>query len=83
MGLNLVHLFGHLSWPVIPTVARTIHEAIMPAPSIIAWPGQPMAEFLDQLDPGAPIQAPDVLFAKITDEQISSWKERFGGDDTA
>jgi two-component system nitrogen regulation response regulator NtrX len=27
MGLNLVHLFGHLSWPVIPTAARAIHRA--------------------------------------------------------
>src|SRR5581483_138879 len=32
MGLNLVHLFGHLAWPAIPTAARAIHEAIQDAP---------------------------------------------------
>ena len=36
-------------------------------------------EFLDQLDPGQPIKAPEVLFAKVTDEQIAEWTTRFGG----
>ena len=40
-----------------------------------------MAEFLDDLDAGQPIHAPDVLFAKITDEQVAEWKARFGGAD--
>jgi len=79
MGLNLVHLFGHLAWPVIPTYAKQIHEAIMPAPDIIPWPDEPMAEFLNQLEPGLPIHPPDVLFAKITDEQLAEWATRFGG----
>ena len=81
MGLNLVHLFGHLSWPVIPGVGRRIHEAIQPAPHVIPWPAEPMAEFLDQLSAGQSIQTPDVLFAKISDEQIESWKARFGGEE--
>jgi methionyl-tRNA synthetase len=81
MGLNLVHLFGHLAWPVIPASARAIHEAIQPAPEVIPWPDEPMAEFLDDLDYGMSIRAPDVLFAKITDEQVADWKARFGGAD--
>ena len=81
MGLNLVHLFGHLATPVIPGTARQMHEAIQPAPAIIPWPSEPMAEFLDQLEAGQPISVPDVLFAKITDEQIAEWKARFGGED--
>jgi methionyl-tRNA synthetase len=79
MGLNLVHLFGHLAWPVIPASARAIHEAIQPAPEVIPWPDEPMAEFLDDLDYGMAIRAPDVLFAKVTDEQVAEWKARFGG----
>ena len=39
-----------------------------------------MAEYLDQLEPGLPIRAPDVLFAKITEEQVAEWKVRFGGE---
>jgi methionyl-tRNA synthetase len=79
MGLNLVHLFGHLSWPIIPNAAKSIHNAVMEAPEIIPWPDEPMAEFLDGLEQGQPIQAPPVLFAKITDEQIAAWEVRFGG----
>src|SRR5262245_60678302 len=55
LGLNLVHLFGHLSWPVIPNAAKTIHNAVMEAPDIIPWPDEPMAEFLDGLEQGRPI----------------------------
>jgi methionyl-tRNA synthetase len=82
MGLNLVHLFGHLSWPVIPEAARTVHNALLAAPDIISWPDEPMAEFLDGLEQGAPIQPPPVLFAKVTDEQIADWEKRFGGSDS-
>jgi len=80
MGLNLVHLFGHLAWPVIPTAALAVHEAIQPAPAIIPWPDEPMSKFLDQLDPGQHIHAPEVLFAKIAEEQVAEWKVRFGGE---
>ena len=79
MGLNLVHLFGHLAWPVIPKSARAIHEAIQPAPETIPWPDEPMTEFLDDLDYDMAIRAPDVLFTKVTDEQVAEWKARFSG----
>jgi len=79
MGLNLVHLFGHLAWPVIPGAARAIHSAIQEAPEIIPWPNEPMAEFLDQLETGIPIRAPEVLFTKISEEQIEAWRIRFAG----
>jgi methionyl-tRNA synthetase len=81
MGLNLVHLFGHLAWPVMPTAARAIHGAIQSAPEIVPWPSAPMSEFLSQLEPGQKIAPPDVLFAKIADEQIAEWRERFRGTD--
>jgi methionyl-tRNA synthetase len=82
MGLNLVHLFGHLSWPLIPDAARKIHDSVMKAPDVIPWPDEPMAEFLDGLEPGKAIHPPDVLFAKVTDEQIAAWQTRFGGADS-
>jgi methionyl-tRNA synthetase len=79
MGLNLVHLFGHLAWPVIPKSAHAIHNSIQSAPDVLPWPEGPMSELLDQLEAGQPITPPDVLFAKITDEQVAEWKIRFGG----
>jgi methionyl-tRNA synthetase len=84
MGLNLVHTFSHLAWPIIPTAARTIHEIIQPVAGggdTIPWPDAPMAEELDQLETGQAINAPEVLFAKITDEQIAEWTARFGGEE--
>src|SRR5262249_25184835 len=79
MGLNLVHLFGHLSWPFIPGAAKKIHQSVMEAPDLIPWRSEPMTELLDGLEPGKTIQPPEVLFAKITEEQISDWEKRFGG----
>ena len=82
MGLNLVHLFGHLSWPVMPTAARAIHDAIQH--------GAGRHSLAERTDGGIPgpartrpdDQSPDVLFAKITDEQIAEWQVQFGGTGT-
>jgi methionyl-tRNA synthetase len=82
MGLNLVHLFAHLSWPIIPNAARVIHNAVIEAPDTLPWPDEPMAEFLEGLEQGAPLQPPPVLFAKITDEQLAAWEARFGGSES-
>jgi methionyl-tRNA synthetase len=63
-------------------MAKKIHEAIQPIGGggrVIPWPDQPMAKALDELEPGQPIQAPEVLFTKITDEQVAELKVRFGG----
>jgi methionyl-tRNA synthetase len=81
MGLNLVHLFGHLTAPVMPTIARMVHATVMEPPDMIPWPDEPMAQFLDQLEHGKTIQSPDVLFAKISEEQLAEWTARFGGAD--
>jgi methionyl-tRNA synthetase len=51
----------------------------MPVPELIPWPSETMAEFLDQLEAGQAIHSPDVLFAKITEEQLAAWTVRFGG----
>ncbi len=81
MGLNLIHVFSHLCWPVMPSMARVMHLAIQPIADnaeVLPWPDYPMAKALDELEAGQPITAPDVLFAKIADEQIAEWKARFG-----
>jgi len=84
LGLNLVHIFSHLAWPVIPAMARQIHETIQPLGDrvTIPWPSGSLDEELDQLEAGQPIRSPQVLFAKITDEQIMEWTARFGGTET-
>jgi methionyl-tRNA synthetase len=84
MGLNLVHIFAHLVWPVMPEMAKKIHEAIQPAAyenGAIPWVRGNMAEELDELEAGMPINPPDVLFAKIPEEVVAELKVRFGGAD--
>jgi methionyl-tRNA synthetase len=56
-----------------------MHEAVMPAPDIIPWPAEPMAEFMSFLPPGGAFIMPDVLFKKIEDAQVEAWKKQFGG----
>src|SRR5690348_4736756 len=67
MGLNLIHQFAHLMWPVMPSFARTIHECIQAVggggagyrAGVIPFPDAPMAELLDDLTPGQTIKAPE------------------------
>ena len=80
MGLNLAHLFAHLAWPIIPASAKKIHDSFGETPAVIPWPEGTMQELLDQFEPGQEIPVPDVLFAKITDEQVAEWTQRFGGE---
>ena len=86
MGLNLVHQFAHLIWPVMPSFARTIHECIQPVGYRRRGDPVPrcqsMEVLLNDLVPGQTIKAPEVLVAKITDEQVAELKQRFGGANT-
>ena len=54
-------------------------QPIAGGPHLIPWPDRPMAQALDELEPGQPIRSPDVLFPKLTDEQVAEWKLKFGG----
>ena len=42
------------------------------------WPSD-VAEALSHLSAGHEFSVPDVLFAKITDEQREEWQDRFAG----
>jgi methionyl-tRNA synthetase len=41
-----------------------------------------MADELAALPPGHPIAVPEVLFAKVTDDQKAELEARFGGPDS-
>lgn len=78
-GLNLVHLFAHLAWSVIPSSASRMHEALMPAPELLPWPIQPLSEFLTFIEPGQRFEVPEVLFRKIDDAEVAAFEARFAG----
>jgi methionyl-tRNA synthetase len=79
-ALNLALVFAALAQPFIPDATAKIAKAFINNDEPFPWPSR-LADKLAQLTAGAPIGVPDVLFAKIEDEQITKWTERFGGAD--
>ena len=76
LGLNLIRLYAVLSSPFIPDASETMLNAMNAAGA--GWPDD-VAGFLAGLPAGHAFTVPDVLFAKITDEQREDWQTRFAG----
>jgi methionyl-tRNA synthetase len=78
-GINLIALAAIVAQPVIPDAARTILDAIGVPEDRRTWPTGSGVELLDALPRGLQFSVPDVLFAKIENDQVAAWSERFGG----
>ncbi len=76
MGLNLIRLYGVLSEPFIPFAARSTLEAMNAQDA--GWPDD-VAAALQALPAGHAFTVPEVLFAKISDDNRAEWEERFKG----
>jgi methionyl-tRNA synthetase len=74
--VSLIALFARLSAPIMPFTAETVLDALSCPPGQRAWP----AEFDPAALPaGHPVGVPDVLFRKLTDDDVAAWRARFGG----
>ena len=76
LGLNLIRLYAVLSAPFIPDASARMLAAMQTEDA--TWPGD-VAEALAALPAGHAFTVPDVLFAKIADEQREDWQTRFAG----
>lgn len=76
-GIALAAIMGRVALPIIPEAAAKILDAV--GASERDWPEGAARAMLTAFAPGHPITPPDVLFAKIADEQVEEWSERFGG----
>ena len=76
LGLNLIRLYAVLSMPFIPFASDAMLDAMRSGNR--DWPDD-LAAALRVLPPGHAFTVPEVLFAKITDEQRDEWQERFKG----
>ncbi|GIT89940.1 methionine--tRNA ligase [Jannaschia pagri] len=76
LALNLIRLYAVLSAPFIPDAARAMLSALGTEDD--AWP-EDVRVALAVLPAGHGFTVPDVLFAKITDDQREDWAERFAG----
>jgi len=82
VGLNLVVLFGIIAQPIIPDAANKILAAMNIPEGNRTWNFGSIDEIpalINTLPIGLEIAAPDVLFTKIEDTDITDWAERFGG----
>jgi methionyl-tRNA synthetase len=76
LGLNLIRLYAVLSAPFIPFASATMLTAM--ATDDDGWPDD-VAGALQALPAGHGFAVPDVLFAKIADEDREDWQRRFAG----
>lgn len=76
LSLNLIRVYGVLSAPFIPQASASMLRDMGDAPA--DWPAQ-MDEALAMLPAGHAFTVPEVLFAKISDDDRAAWAERFAG----
>ena len=76
LGLNLIRLYAVLSAPFIPTASAKMLSAMNTLDT--AWPDD-LSAALSALPEGHAFSVPDVLFAKISDEDREDWQTRFAG----
>ena len=77
LGLNLIRLYAILAAPFIPDASEKMLNAMKVTER--GWPDD-VGQALEALQPAHSFDTPDVLFAKITDEDRESWQERFSGN---
>jgi methionyl-tRNA synthetase len=75
-AINLVGLYARISAPIIPFAAAAMAQAV--GEVSMRWPGADIALELARVPPGREVKAPAILFAKIEEDQIAAWSERFG-----
>ncbi|MEH0577488.1 MULTISPECIES: methionine--tRNA ligase [Streptomyces] len=78
-AMNLIHLYAVVSEPFIPSSAKTMREAFSLSDDTATWVTPDEAKALATVPAGTPFTVPPVLFAKLTDEDLQAYKERFGG----
>ncbi len=76
LSLNLIRVYAVLSAPFIPTAAASMLKDLGDAPD--KWLVT-MTEALEMLPAGHAFQVPEVLFAKISDDNREAWAEQFSG----
>ncbi|MEU3824076.1 methionine--tRNA ligase [Streptomyces sp. SID161] len=80
-AMNLIHLYAVVSEPFIPATAKVMREAFALPQDTAAWVTADEAKALASVPAGTPFTVPPVLFAKLTDEDLQTYKERFGGEE--
>ncbi|MFD7884923.1 methionine--tRNA ligase [Streptomyces bauhiniae] len=78
-AMNLIHLYAVVSEPFIPSSAAAMRAAFALPDDTATWTTPEEAKSLTTIPVGTPFTIPPVLFAKLTDEDLETYKNRFGG----
>ncbi|MEU6288518.1 methionine--tRNA ligase [Streptomyces sp. NPDC046988] len=79
-AMNLIHLYAVVSEPFIPGSAAAMRQAFSLEEDTATWITPDEARALTTVAAGTPFTVPPVLFAKLTDDDLDAYKERFGGE---
>ncbi|MBO4257379.1 methionine--tRNA ligase [Streptomyces griseorubiginosus] len=79
-AMNLIHLYAVVSEPFIPATSAAMRQAFTLTDDTATWVTADEAKSLTSVPAGTPFTVPPVLFAKLTDEDLENYKERFGGE---
>ncbi|MFF9046390.1 methionine--tRNA ligase [Streptomyces parvulus] len=79
-AMNLIHLYAVVSEPFIPGTAAAMRQAFALEEDTATWITPDEARALTTVAAGTPFTVPPVLFAKLTDDDLDAYKERFGGE---
>ncbi|SFC46801.1 methionine--tRNA ligase [Streptomyces aidingensis] len=79
-AMNLIHLYAVVSEPFIPAAARAMRGTFALGDDTRRWVTAAEARALDALPAGTPFTVPPVLFAKITEEDLDTYRDRFGAE---
>ena len=77
-AMNLIHLYAVVSEPFIPASAAALRGVFTLDDDTATWVTPEAATSLDAVPAGASFSVPPVLFAKISDEDLEGFRERFG-----
>jgi methionyl-tRNA synthetase len=77
-SLNLVRLFAVLAHPIVPETSAKVLDAVGATAGERTWPSD-VAREIARLEPGRRIGELDLLFRRITDDEIAAWTARFSG----
>ncbi|MEH6404791.1 MAG: methionine--tRNA ligase [Sneathiella sp.] len=79
IAINLIRVFAILSAPVIPNASQKLSDALGLDLTAKDWISDDLMAELQTLKAGHEFTIPDVLFRKVTDEEIEEWHTKFGG----
>ncbi|MFH8593316.1 methionine--tRNA ligase [Streptomyces rimosus] len=77
-AMNLIHLYAIVSEPFIPAAAKAMRGAFALDGDTAPWVTADEARALASVPAGTSFTVPPVLFAKITEDDLESYRERFG-----